>query len=67
MTPRTGCRGGLWSPIVPDMAIDININESIFINKIDYYIPFVIKICYSLNDIIGLNVFDIGLVYSLLA
>ena len=49
------------------MAINIGMNASIFINKVGYYIPLVIRIYYSLNDIIGLNVLNIGLVYLLLA
>ena len=48
------------------MAIDTNINASIFINKISYYIPLVIGIYYGLNGIIGLNVFNINLIYLLL-
>ena len=48
------------------MAIDTNINGSIFINKIGYYIPLVIKIYYSLTDIIGPNVFTINLIYLLI-
>ena len=49
------------------MAIDIDINGNIFISKVGYYIPLVIKIYYNLNDVIGLNVFNISLVYLLLA
>ena len=48
------------------MIIDTNINASIFINKVDYYIPLVIEIYYSLNGIIGLNVLNIILIYLLL-
>ena len=53
--------------IVPDMAINIGINANIFINKVNYYIPLVIRIYYSLNDIIGPNVLNISLIYLLLA
>ena len=49
------------------MAINTSINANIFINKVGYYIPLVIRIYYSLNDIIGLNVLNINLVYLLLA
>ena len=49
------------------MAIDTNIDAGVFINKISYYIPFVIKIYYSLNDTIDLNVLNISLIYLLLA
>ena len=49
------------------MAIDTDINASIFISKVDYSISLVIRIYYSLNDIIGLNVLNISLVYLLLA
>ena len=52
--------------MVPGVAINININANIFINKIDYYIPLVIGIYYSLNGIIRLNVLSINLVYLLL-
>ena len=48
------------------MAMNTGINASIFINKIGYYIPLVIEIYYSLNDIIGLNVLNINLIYLLL-
>ena len=53
--------------IIPDMAIDTGINASIFISKIGCCVPLVIKIYYSLNGIIGLNVLNIGLIYLLLA
>ena len=49
------------------MVIDIGINASVFINKVGYYIPLVIRIYYSLNGVIGPNVFNIGLIYFLLA
>ena len=49
------------------MAIDTNINANMFINKISYYIPLVIRIYYSLNGTIGLNVLNISLKYLLLA
>ena len=49
------------------MAIDTDINANIFVNKVSYYIPLVIKIYYSLNGIIGLNVLNINLIYLLLA
>ena len=49
------------------MAINTDINASIFIGKICYYVPFVIRIYYSLNDIIDPNVLGISLVYLLLA
>ena len=49
------------------MTIDTGVNASIFINKIGYYVPLVIKIYYSLNDAIGLNVLNISLIYLLLA
>ena len=49
------------------MAIDTGINVSVFVNKVGYYIPLVIRIYYNLNDVIGLNVLNIGLVYLLLA
>ena len=48
------------------MAINISINADIFISKIDYYIPLVIKIYYNLNNIIGPNVLNISLIYLLL-
>ena len=41
------------------MAINTGVNASIFINKVGYYIPLVIKIYYNLNDIIGPNVLNI--------
>ena len=53
--------------IILGVAIDTGVNASIFINKIDYNIPLVMGIYYSLNDTIGLNVLNIGLVYLLLA
>ena len=53
--------------IIPGMVIDTDINASVFVNKADYYISFVIKIYYSLNGVIGLNVFNINLIYLLLA
>ena len=46
--------------IVPDMAINTDINANIFVNKISYYVPLVIRIYYSLNGVIGLNVFNIN-------
>ena len=49
------------------MAINTDINASIFINKVDYYIPLVIGIYYSLNGVIGPNVLNISLIYLLLA
>ena len=49
------------------MAIDTGVNASVFVNKIGYYVPLIIRIYYSLNDIIGLNDLDIDLVYLLLA
>ena len=48
------------------MIIDTNVNASMFINKIGYYIPLVIRIYYNLNGIIGPNVLNISLVYLLL-
>ena len=53
--------------MVPDMAIDTGINANMFINKVGYCVPLVIGIYYSLNDVIGLNVLNISLVYLLLA
>ena len=53
--------------MVSGVIIDTDINASTFINKVDYYISLVMRIYYSLNDIIGLNVLNIGLVYLLLA
>ena len=53
--------------IIPGMTINTDINASIFISEIGYYISFVIKIYYNLNDTIGLNVFNINLIYLLLA
>ena len=49
------------------MVIDTGINASTFINKIGYYIPLFIKIYYSLNSAIGLNIINISLIYVLLA
>ena len=53
--------------IIFDVAMDTGVNANVFINKIGYYIPLVMRIYYGLNGIIGPNVFDIGLVYLLLA
>ena len=49
------------------MTIDTNINASVFVSKIDYYIPLVIRIYCDLNDIIDPNVLNINLIYLLLA
>ena len=53
--------------MIPDIAINIDINAGVFINNIGYYISLIIRIYYSLNGTIGPNVLSIGLVYLLLA
>ena len=53
--------------IIPGVAMDTNINANVFISEVGYYVPLVIKIYYDLNGAIGLNVFNISLVYLLLA
>ena len=49
------------------MAMDTGVNANMFINKIGYYIPLVIRIYCNLNGTIGLNVLNISSVYLLLA
>ena len=49
------------------MAMDTGINANIFINKVNYYVPLVMKIYYNLNGIIGPKVLNISLIYLLLA
>ena len=53
--------------MVLDIAIDTGVDTGVIINKVGYYVSFVMGIYYSLNGTIGLNVLNIGLVYLLLA
>ena len=52
--------------MIPGVTINTDIDTGVIINKINYYISFVIGIYYNLNGIIGLNVLNISLIYLLL-